>query len=364
MYTTAQILALTLLPGMSSTLVRRFAEGDVPFDRIARSSPERLARLGMKKGAIEGVRNLGKLHEAGVRLLERGDAIGGRVVTFWDEMYPPLLKEIYAPPAALYVRGVLALADVSGVAIVGTRGASLYGRLATERYAGACAASGVTVVSGLARGIDSYAHIAALKGGGRTVAIVASGVDRIAPASNEQLAEKIALAGGVISEHPFGVQAVPSYFPRRNRIISGMTRGVLVIESDERGGSMITAGFAMDQNREVFALPGPVTSPKSRGPNLLIRTDRARLTQSPRDLLEALGYRLSLPPEQERVVRRDELSVFEARLYDILGAEPLHIDTLCELADLPSSDVLVTLLTLEFKGLARQMAGKMFLRGQ
>lgn len=317
----------------------------------------------MKRGTIEGVRNLGRLHDEGVRLLEVGAAIGGGVVTCWDDTYPALLKEIYASPAILYMRGTLTSGDGEGVAIVGTRAASTYGRLAAERYAAACASAGIAVVSGLARGIDSYAHTATLQGGGRTVAVVASGVDRIAPVPSERLAEKIARSGAIISEHPFGVQAVPSYFPRRNRIISGVTKGTLVIESDERGGSMITAGFAMDQNREVFALPGPVTSPKSRGTNLLIRTDRARLTQTPHDMLEALGYRASLPPEQEKVVRREEMTVFEARVHDVLGGEPLHIDTLCELTDLPSSDVLVALLTLEFKGLARQMAGKMFLRG-
>ncbi len=362
MYTSAQIIAMTLLPGISSTIVRRFVDGDISFERIARSTPERLARLGMKRGAIEAIAHLGRLVEEGERMLEIGRRVGGSVITLWDDDYPRLLREIYSPPAVLYVRGSLVPVDSDGVAIVGTRGASTYGRLAAERYAAEFSAAGVTVVSGLARGIDSYAHAAAVRDRGRTIAVVASGVDRISPNISERLAEKIAMAGAIISEHPFEVQAVPSYFPRRNRIISGVTRGTLVIESDERGGAMITAGFAMDQNREVFALPGPVTSPKSRGTNLLIRTDRARLTQTPRDVLEALGFRVSLPHEQERLVAREDLTIFEARVYDVLGAEPLHADALCELADLPASDVLVTLLTLEFKGLVRQMAGKMFLR--
>ncbi len=191
--------------------------------------------------------------------------------------------------------------------------------------------------------------------------MVASGLDRISPSISANFARRIASCGSVISEYPFGVKAIPAYFPQRNRIISGISAATLVIESDLRGGAMITAGFALDQNREVFALPGPISSPKSRGANLLIRTDRARLTQEPADLLESLGYRIP-PPSNARVGGDTELTIFEQQVHDLLTAEPLHIDLLCERTGLAVTEVLVSLLTLEFKGLVRQMAGRMFLR--
>lgn len=362
MYTTAELIALTLLPGISSDLLRRIVDGVSTFDRFRSLSPRELALLGLKRVTIEALMGGWGGWDEGERQVELCLSAGGDILTWWDNRYPALLRQIYAPPVLLYARGSLAPPDADGVAIVGTRGASMYGRLSAERYATACAAAGVSVISGLARGIDSYAHSAVLRAGGRTVAIVACGVDRIAPTSSARLAEKIMGSGAIVSEHPFGVQAVPAYFPRRNRIISGMTRGTVVIESDERGGSMITAGFALDQNREVFALPGPVTSPKSRGTNQLIRTDRARLTQEPGDMLEVMGYCVALPSEQRKGLRAEDLTAFEARVYDALEVEPIHVDALCERTDLASSDVLVALLTLEFKGLVRQMAGKLFLR--
>jgi len=365
MYTTAQVIALTMVPGMSSTATRRVVESDIDFDMLSSVPADRLVQLGLRRTAIEamGLREtLGSLLGEGERQLAVARETSSDVMTWWDSSYPPLLREIYAPPVVLYTRGQMVSNDCDGVAIVGTRSASTYGRLSAERYAQACAASGVTVVSGLARGVDSFAHAAALLAGGRTLAVVACGLDRIAPLDSVRLAGRIEHGGAILSEHRFGIQAMPAYFPQRNRIISGMTRGVVVIESDERGGSMITAGFALDQNREVFALPGLVTSPKSRGTNQLIRTDRARLTQSPEDVLEALGYRVALPGTMTSAVHPHDLTLFESRVIDAVGLEPLHVDTLCELTELPSNDVLVALLTLEFKGLVRQMAGKMFVR--
>lgn len=358
---TSEILALWLMQGMTSTNIRALASGGSTFDEIVRAHPETLAAQGLRRAAIASLSSAREALEHAGAQMARADAAGAHVITYWDDRYPAGLREIYAPPIVLFCLGDPVDSDEHAVAIVGTRGATLYGRLSAERYARECAQAGVTVVSGLARGIDIYAHVAALEAGGRTIACIASGLDAISPVSSAQLARRIARDGYVLTEHAFGVKALPAYFPQRNRIVAGISRGTVIIESDEKGGALITAGFALDYNREVFALPGPVTSPKSRGTNLLIRTDRARLTQSPVDVLDALGYHVAL---DERATSTDvaQLSLFEQQIFDALGAEPRHVDELCDMTGLPASEMLVGLLSLEFKGLARQMAGKMFLR--
>jgi DNA processing protein len=362
MLTTRQILALWLLQGTTSIGLRTIVDRGMGLDDILVASADELAALGLRRAAIA---SLGAIDEALTRADEqiaRAATLGATIVTLWDERYPPRLREIYAPPVVLFALGTLDAADEQSIAIVGTRGASTYGRLTAERYAGECAAAGITVVSGLARGIDIYAHSAAMASGGRTIAVVASGLDTISPSTSAQLARRIAAQGCVLTEHALGVKAIPAFFPQRNRIISGIASGTVVVESDIKGGAMITAGFALDQNRDVFAVPGPVTSPKSRGTNHLIRTDRARLTQEPLDVLDALGYHVPIPDSRPGADLA-QLSIFEQQIYDALGAEPQHIDDLTDRTGLAANELLVSLLQLEFKGLARQMAGKMFLRG-
>jgi DNA processing protein len=361
MLTTRQVLALWLLPGSTSTSIRALVDHGAPFDDIITAPAEMLASIGLKRAAIESLASMPGALAAADEQLERAEKFGASIVTFWDEQYPARLREIYAPPVILFALGSLVQSDDQSIAIVGTRGASTYGRLASERYASECVAAGVTVVSGLARGIDIYAHLAALDAGGRTIAVVASGLDAISPSTSAHLAQRIARSGCVVTEHAFGVKAIPAYFPQRNRIVSGISSGTVVVESDLKGGALITAGFALDQNREVFAVPGPITSPKSRGTNLLIRTDRARLTQSPVDVLDALGYHVPVV-ESTSSTDLSQLSLFEQQIYEALGAEPQHLDDLSERTGLAPSDMLVSLLQLEFKGLVRQMAGKMFLR--
>ncbi len=356
------ILALGFVPGMTSAPLRALIGAKLDLDTVRGLAAERLARFGLRGPTIEAIADLRPYLEEAARQLDELERFGAHLVQFGQESYPPALAEIYSPPVTLFVWGTLIEADQQAIGIVGTRAMTVYGRLATERYARSAARAGVTVISGLARGIDTVAHTAALDAPGRTIAAVASGLDRITPYSAAKLCERIAGSGAVVSEYGFGVRALPAYFPQRNRIISGMSRGVLVVESDERGGAMITAGFASDQNREVFAVPGSINSPKSRGPNLLIRTDRARLTQTPEDLLDALGYHLPADPGASTDTSALELTVFERTVLDVLGTEPLHVDDVGEQARLSPSEVLVSLLGLEFKGLVRQMAGKMFLR--
>lgn len=359
-----QILALGFLPGITSAAMRALVESGASFDDILHAPGDDLASLGLRRAAIEGMRMIDDHLARAAEQMRLAAAHDARITHFWDQIYPEPLRQIYAPPIVLYLKGELTEADRHAIAIVGTRRASMYGRLAAEKYAARFVAAGITVVSGLARGIDTFAHGAAMGAGGRTIAVVASGLDQIQPRYAAGMARKIAACGAVISEYPFGVKALRPYFPQRNRIISGLTSGTVLVESDERGGAMITAGFAIDQNREVFAVPGPISAEGSRGANLLIRTDRARLTQTPDDVLDALGFHISLPPlEAATLPPQEELTLFERRIYDSLGAEPLHVDTICDATGMGSSEVLVSLLGLEFKGLVRQIAGKMFMRG-
>ncbi len=357
-------MALGLIPGLPAAtvaeMVRDVTEKGGDPSKISLLPEETLLRYRMQKKARLSLRSIAPYLEEAEVQIEKAAGFGATIITLADSDYPEGLREIWSPPVALYVRGELLASDRDAVAIVGTRGGTTYGRIATERYAGTIAGAGVTVVSGLARGVDTWAHREAMRVGGRTIAVVASGLDRIQPHHADLLAEEIARNGAVVTEYRFGVRALRPYFPQRNRIISGLSVGTLLVESDLKGGGMITARYALDQNREVFALPGPITSPKSAGPNSLIRTDRARLTADPADLLESLGLRLSIP--EERIPAMPELTLFEQKIYEHLGGEPRHVDDLVESSGMSAHDLLVTLLSLEFKGVVRQMAGKRFLR--
>jgi DNA processing protein len=295
--------------------------------------------------------------------LKRVNRLGARIVTIWDSEYPELLKRIYDPPALLYVLGKLITIDKNAVAIVGTRMPSAYGQLVAESLAHDLAQLGLTIVSGLARGIDTLAHSAALKAHGRTIAVLGSGLDVVYPAENRKLYDAIAVQGAVVSEFPMGTKPDAMNFPRRNRIVSGLSLGTIVVESAEDGGAMITASTALDQNREVFAVPGSILEKRTAGPHKLIREGRAKLVQNVDDMLEELG------PQMRHLLKRGrapeisiEMTLFEKKIYDVLKNEPIHIDTLAELAETSTADTLVNLLSLEFKNLVRQLPGKMFIR--
>ncbi|MFZ6028774.1 MAG: DNA-processing protein DprA [Chloroflexota bacterium] len=293
------------------------------------------------------------------QVAERIIRSGIDVLTWDDEAYPRRLKEIDQPPPVLYLRGSLALEDEWAVAIVGTRRISAYGRQVTEDLAATLARSGVTVVSGLARGVDAVAHQTALKAGGRTLAVLGSGVDRIYPPEHERLAAQIAEAGAVIGDYPPGTPPEAQNFPPRNRIISGLSMVVVVTEAGEESGALITTRFAAEQGREVFAVPGSILSPHSRGPNRLIR-DGARPMLSPQDVLESLNMELVV----EHRAARSALPAdpVEAQLYEALGPEPLHVDELRHQTGLPIEKVTAALTMMELKGLARQMGGMSYVR--
>ncbi|HTO93882.1 MAG TPA: DNA-processing protein DprA, partial [Bacteroidota bacterium] len=293
---------------------------------------------------------------------ERSEKAGARAVTLWDPAYPPSLRNIYDPPPLLFVRGTLREEDSSAIAVVGTRRPSPYGLLMAERFALALAGLGLPVVSGLARGIDSAAHAASVRSGNRTLAVIGSGIDIIYPAENRGLAEKIAMCGAVLTELPFGSKPDAANFPRRNRIVSGMSLATLVIETPPGGGAMITAGMALDQGREVFAVPSAVSTAKRSGTNLLIKEGKAKLTESVDDILEELAPRLSRFPRRSPGANAADVTLFERTLLDAIGEDPVHVDALAARARMAVPDALVHLLSLEFKGAVRQMPGKRFVR--
>jgi len=291
--------------------------------------------------------------------------VNGTIISYWDDSYPIQLKNIYDPPVLLFVRGKLHRDDNYSIAIVGTRHPTSYGKHLTEVLAKELSQRGITVVSGLARGVDTIAHKSNLHAHGRTIAVLGGSIDKIYPKENEKLVELIESTrqGAVISELLMSTPSHPGFFPRRNRIISGMTLGTVIIESDVDGGAMITATTAIDQNRELFCLPGNITEKQSFGTNKLIKNGQAKLIQSVDDILEEL--QLLLQPvlkSKPRAPEPPQLNAFEQKIFDVLTHEPIHIDIISEQSQLSSSDVLVNLLSLEFKGIVRQMAGKMFLR--
>lgn len=279
---------------------------------------------------------------------------GVQVLTWDDPDYPTRLRDILDRPPVLYVRGALQPTDEWAVAIVGTRNASAYGREVTRELGGALAQAGVTVVSGLARGIDRAAHVSALDAGGRTLAVLGSGLDRVYPAEHQALAERIRESGALLSDYPLGTAPEARNFPPRNRLISGLSLAVVIVEAGERSGALITAEFAADQGREVFAVPGSILSKRSRGTNRLIR-DGVRPVLSAEDVLEELNLRMVA----EHKAARAELpsNPTEELILGYLGAEPLHVDELTVLTSLPVAQVSSTLAMMELKGQVRQVSG-------
>jgi DNA processing protein len=276
------------------------------------------------------------------------------VLVHEDPRYPAKLREIYDYPPVLYVRGNLPAEDEPGLAIVGTRRPTIYGRQVTEEIVADLARSGITIVSGLARGVDSVAHRAALDAGGRTVAVFACGLDIVYPGENTRLAQTIMERGALVSEHPLGVKPKPESFPMRNRIMSGLSLGVLVVEAGEKSGALITAQQAVEQNREVFAIPGSILSPASQGSNRLIQ-EGAKLVRNYTDILQELN--LAIVVRQAKMREFSPGDEVESAVLTQLSSEPNHIDEICRRSGLAMPEVSSTLAVLELKGIARQVGG-------
>ncbi len=359
------LVALSLVPGVGPGRIRSLLAHFGSATEVLSAPPQALARVervGRKTAqAIADFEGEAEVDDQFVR----AEQIGAQLVPLWDERYPSLLRQIYDPPAVLWLRGDLLPQDERAIAIVGTRKATDYGKRVAHDFAFELARRGFTIVSGLAYGIDAAAHRGALEAGGRTLAILGSGVDRIYPAKHRSLVEQIIVGqGGVLSE--FGLGAAPDApnFPRRNRIIAGLSLGTFVAEARATGGALITAWMALEQNREVWAAPAALFSPTGEGTNQLIRKGYATLVTSVDELLEELEGQIETKPEAQAEARPAPpvLNGAEKKLYEALTTEPVHLDTLCERAGLDSSSALVYLLSLEFKGLVRQLAGKQFFR--
>ncbi|HEX8237274.1 MAG TPA: DNA-processing protein DprA [Abditibacteriaceae bacterium] len=304
-----------------------------------------------------------------------------RLLLLEDAEYPAALRSIPDPPPYLFVRGAVEAQDEVAVAIVGTRHTTEYGRGVAEKLACDLAARGVTVVSGLARGVDTAAHRGVLEAGGRTFAVCGCGLDITYPSENKSLLERITTSGAAFSEFAPTVHPEAWHFPARNRIISGLSAGTIVVEAGERSGALITADFAMEQGREVFAVPGNIHKIQSRGAHALIKQG-ATLVESADDVLEALNNR-ALPFQRElpfdkadsqgrkpsrtgqraeKPSLRADLSPTENRIYLALDLEPRHLDNIAALADMGAAEASATLVVLEIKGIARRMAGGLFAR--
>jgi DNA processing protein len=287
--------------------------------------------------------------------LERVERAGIQLITRDHAAYPAVLAQIAAPPPLLYVKGQISAVDTWCVAVVGTRSPTAYGKEATRRIVGELAAAGVTIVSGLAIGVDTSAHTTTLEMAGRTLAVLASGLDQVYPQRNRALAERIAASGAIVSEFPLGTKPTPQLFPVRNRIISGLALATLVIEAGPQSGALITVRYALDQGRDVFAVPGPIFSRMSEGTNQLIR-DGAGLITSGQDILEALN--LSAVASQQEVQAALPDDPIEAAMLRLVSYDPQHINELGRQCELPFATVSATLALLELKGLVRQ-AGAM-----
>ncbi len=287
----------------------------------------------------------------------RLDRVRGRLVTWHDESYPEMLRHIHDPPLFLFVRGDLepvARESPRAIAIVGSRSPSSYGRRMARCLSAGLAEAGVTVVSGLARGIDAEAHWAALRAGGKSIAVLGCGIDVVYPSEHHHLMIRTAKSGAVVSEFPMGTQPEAENFPGRNRIISGMTLGTVVVEAAEKSGSLISARFAMEQGREVFAVPGPVGS-RSRGTHNLLRQGAA-LVESPNDVLNEIAPHLAGRARLAPV----SLQANEAIVFGLLGDAPVSLDGITRDSGLPVSEVIEVLLGLELRGLVRQLPGKCY----
>ncbi len=358
-------------PRTANQLLSRFGSpaGVFAASRLA------LGKEGLKPDTVEELKDSSILEKANAEI-ERLEKLSAVIITLEDDDYPDLLREIHDPPIALYVRGDLRKAmERPALAVVGSRRCSTYGVNVAESLSRDLASHGLTIVSGLARGIDAAAHRGALELGGQTIAIVGTGLETIYPKEHKKLEEQIIANGAVVSEFPLGTLPLPQNFPYRNRILSGLCFGVLVVEASEHSGSLITARLANEQGREVFAVPGNITSQTSFGPNFLIK-DGAKLVQIWRDVVD------ELPREAkeklfgiERPVfangKSDAQPIFEAvaltdaerKILDILSADvPAHVDQLLISSEMNSSELMNALLGLEMKDRIKQLPGKSFIK--
>ncbi len=360
-------LRMILVPGLGTQTLQKLTSHFERPESVVEAGRGELRRLSVSDDVIDDLLS-GHSAERAEAEWQRALEAEIQVVDMLDDAYPPLLREIYDPPLVLYVRGCVSEIVRPQVAIVGTRRPSPYGVNCAERLAEDLANRGLVVTSGLARGIDTAAHRGSLTGG-QTVAVFGTGLDRAYPRENRRLADLVAQNGALVSEFPLGTPPLPQNFPLRNRILAGMTLGTVVVEAAQRSGSLITARLALDANREVFAIPGPINSPTSVGPHLLIRQG-ARLVSDWRDVVEELPAAIAaeiarFEEPNPRAASREGSTLDERqrRVRDALSAsDPIPIDALLSKLSLEASDVYAALVELELLDLIRQLPGQRYIR--
>jgi DNA processing protein len=356
-------LALSLISGVGCILFKRLLDRFKTPEAVFRASKADLLSVEGLGEKVAGEIQRGPFEKIVERELYLIEKVGATIVTFQDENYPRRLKDIYDPPPLLYVRGTLKADDELAVSIVGSRKTTSYGRWITEKIAWDLVHHGITIVSGMARGIDTVAHQGAISGAGRTLAVLGCGVDVVYPPENRNIFGQIIDHGAVLSEFPMGAPPEGSHFPKRNRIISGLSIGVVVVEAGKRSGSLITANCALEQGRDVFAVPGNVGAEGSRGTNQLIKQG-AKLVESTDDILEEIlpQWRKTQQTSREAESPSFNLPEEEGALYRLLGETPRHIDALIRESGLDPGTVSSLLLNLELKSLVAQWPGKWFSR--
>ncbi|MBO9542566.1 DNA-processing protein DprA [bacterium] len=353
----AYAVAFLNIEGVGSTRLRRMRDRFGSLEAAWRAGPRELAQvqgIGPEIAQAIAAQRPELMPEAELAAVSRA---GLDLVCHWDSAYPAALREIHDPPGVLFVKGELP--DLSrAVAIVGTRRCTRYGARMAETLARDLAASGVVVVSGLAFGVDAAAHKGALETG-KTVAVLGSALDRLYPAGHQELATRIAERGALLSEYPLGTEPAAGQFPARNRIVAGLCQAVVLVEAKERSGALITVEMALDQNREVMAVPGPADAPCSLGPHRLIQQG-ARLVMSASDVLEELAWKAPKPPARE--APRLALADDEARVLAAIEGEPTSLDRIAAKSGLPPAQINSVLLVLELKALVQQLPGRLYVR--
>ncbi|MEP6947423.1 MAG: DNA-processing protein DprA [Acidobacteriota bacterium] len=369
-------ISLNMTPGVGPRAATKLLERFGSADAVFHGRRTELEALRLKPETIDSILKR-EFHERAETELERVRALGGDVLLLDDGSYPDLLREIDDPPIVLYVKGDWqACFDQPGVGVIGSRMCSTYGENASEMLARDLASRGLTVVSGLARGIDTAAHRGAMRGKGKTIAVIGTGIDNVYPKENNGLVREILASGGcIVSQFPLGTPPLKDNFPYRNRIISGLSLGVLIVEASERSGSLITARLASEQNREVMAVPGNITSSNSFGTNYLIKSG-AKLVQQWQDVVSELPSEISariLPPKIDKVIAEEavrqpelvpaDMTANELKIWEFLNAdEPVHIDNLLEMSSLSFGDLNTALVALDIRDLIRVLPGKHYAR--
>ncbi len=351
-------LGFNKTPGIGASRLAMLIEAFGSIADAWHAPAAELAALGLDQRTLNNLLTMREQLDLDAELA-RTQAAGIRLLCWDDPDYPSYLKDIPSAPPLLFIKGELLPEDMYAVAIVGTRRATAYGRACTLRLAQDLAAAGVTIVSGLARGIDGVAHRAAMEAGGRTLAVLGNGLDTVYPPEHRQLAGQIVHQGALISEHALGVKPEAKNFPARNRIISGLSMAVIVVEGRWSSGAVITAKAALEQGRDVFAVPGSILSLSSEGPNRLIKEGAAPALNA-NDILEALNLtQVAQQLDARHVLPTDPT---EARILEQLSAEPLHIDEIGRLTQMPAPAVASVLAMLELKGMVRQLGGMQYVR--